>query len=91
MLETRKKVDSNVLYLEDENQDVPVLFFEDGKGDLCSFKAVRKVHEINRHKRKEQMIAVYRNAGWMSPELMSVIDCVINHCRVCQKFQKSIA
>ena len=37
------------------------------------------------------MIAAYRNAGWMSPELVSVIDRVVNDCRVCQKFQKSIA
>ena len=37
------------------------------------------------------MIAAYRNAGWMSPELVLVIDHVVNDCRVCQKFQKSIA
>ena len=54
--ETRKKIDSNVLYI-DENQDVPVLFLEDKEGVLCSFKAVRKVHEINRHKSKRRMIA----------------------------------
>ena len=91
VLETRRKFDSNVLYLEDENQDVPVLFLEDKEGDLCSFKAVRKVHEINRHKSKGQMIATYRNASWMSPEMVSVIELVVNNCRVCQKFQKSIA
>ena len=28
VLETRKKVDSNVLYIEDENQDVHVLFLD---------------------------------------------------------------
>ena len=37
--ETRKKIDSNVLYI-DENQDVPVLFIEEG--DLCSFRGVRR-------------------------------------------------
>ena len=38
--ETRKKIDSNDLYI-DENQDVSVLFIED-KGDLCSFSGVRR-------------------------------------------------
>ena len=89
--ETRKKIDSNVLYIEDENQEVPVPFLEDKVGDLCSFIAVRKVHEINRHMSKGQMISTYRNAIWMSPELVSVIDRIVNDCRVCQKFQKSIA
>ena len=55
ILETRRKKDSSVLFLEDK------------KDKLCSFKAVRKVHEVNRHKQKEQLIAAYRNAGWMSP------------------------
>ena len=45
------------------SQDVPINLLEDKEGDLCSFKAVRKVHEIDRHKRKEQMIAADRSAG----------------------------
>ena len=35
-------------------------------------------------------MAAYRNAGWMSPELANIIDRVINDCKVCQKFQKSV-
>ena len=46
ILETKKKQDSNVLFLED------------AEGDL--FKAVGKVHKINGHKRKEQLNAAYR-------------------------------
>ena len=64
---------------------------EDENGDLCSSKSVRKVHEVNRHKGKEQLIAAYRNARWMSPELSSSIDRVVKDCKVCQKFQKSVA
>merc|ERR1712080_343181 len=60
-------------------------------GELCSCKAVRKVHEVNRHKQKEQLIAAYRNAGWMSPELTGIITQVVSDCRVCQKFSKSVA
>ena len=36
-------------------------------------------------------MATYRNAGWMSPELTSIVDRVVNDCKVCQKFQKSVA
>ena len=52
---------------------------------------MRKVHEVNRHKQKDQLIAAYRKAGWMSPELMNVIHRVVINCKVCQKFSKSVA
>ena len=60
VLETRKKGSSNIFFKKD---DSGILFLEDKKGDLCSFKSVRKVHEVNHHKRKEQLMAAYRNAG----------------------------
>ena len=91
ILETKVKPSSSLLFVEDAPEDVPVLFLEDERGDLCSFKAVRKVHEINCHKSKEQLIAAYNNAGWMSPDLVTIIKRVVNDCRLCQKFQKSIA
>ena len=47
ILETRKKKETGVLFLEDAEKD------------LCSYKAVRKVHEINRHKKKDQLISAY--------------------------------
>ena len=72
VLETQKK--HNDLYLEDALGDkLGVLFLEDKEEELCSFKAVRQVHEVNRHKQKDQLIAAYRNAGWMSPELQNII------------------
>ena len=71
--------------------DLGVLFMEDKKGELCSFKAVKKVHEVNRHKGKDQLIQAYRNAGWISPEMTNIIERVVNDCKVCQKFKKSIA
>ena len=74
ILETKMKPDSSLLLVDDVTEDVPFLFLKDAEGDLCLFRAVRKVHEINRHKRKDQMIAAYRNAGWMSPELVTVIS-----------------
>ena len=87
VLETQKKKTSNVLYLEDAlGYELGVLFLKDKKEELCSFKAISKVLEVNWHKHKEQLIAAYRNAGWMSPELMNIIHQVLNDCRVCQKF-----
>ena len=74
-----------------KKQDSSILFLEDAEGDLSSYKAVRKVHKVNRHKKKEQMIAAYRNAGWMSLDLINVINCVVNDCKVGQKFEKSVA
>ena len=54
VLETRKKKNSNLFLLEDVSGK---LFMEDKEGDPCSFKAVRKVHEVNRHKGKEQLLS----------------------------------
>ena len=68
VLEAQKK--HNILYLEDALEDeLGILFLEDKEQELCSLKAVHQVHEINRHKQKDQLIAAYRNAGWMSLEL----------------------
>ena len=48
----------NVLYLENDLSDeLGVLFLEDKEEELCSFKAVRRVHEVNLYKLKDQMIA----------------------------------
>ena len=37
------------------------------------------------------MITAYRNTGWISPKLTNVIQQVVNDCKVCQKFSKSVA
>ena len=61
VLETQRK--KNVLYLEDAlGDELGVLFLEDKEEELCSFKAVRRVHEVNHHKQKDQLIAAYLNA-----------------------------
>lgn len=83
VLETRNKKEANMFLVEEDSR---ILFMNDKKGDLCSFKAVRKVHEVNRHKGKEQLMEVCQNAGWMGPEMAVIIDRVVNDFRVCQKF-----
>ena len=56
VLETQKRND--VHYIEDAfGDEMGVLFLEDKAGELCSFKAVRQVHEVNRHKQKDQLLA----------------------------------
>ena len=55
VLETRMRKESDLLFVENVLEDVPVLFLEDTRGELCSFRAVRKFHKIN------------DNTGWMSP------------------------
>lgn len=80
MLEMKLKPDLSLLFVEDVPEDVPVLFLEDARGELCSFQDLRKVHKINRHKSKEQLIAAYNNTGWMSPDLVTVINRVVNDC-----------
>ena len=59
VLETRKKKNASLFLVE---EDTEILFMEDKKGDLCSFKAVRKVQEVTRHKGKEQLLSAYRIA-----------------------------
>ena len=88
ILETRKRTSSSILFAED---DSGVLLVEAEKKDLCFFKSIRKVHEVNRHKGKEQLMAAYRNTRWMSPEMVNVINRVIDDCKVCQKFQHLVA
>ena len=73
----KKKKSSDMMFMED---DSAILFLEDAKNDLCSFKSIRKVHEVNHHKGKDQLIAAYRNAGWMSPDLVNMINSVFNDC-----------
>ena len=60
----KKKKNTEVMLVED---DTRILFLEDARDELCSFKAIKKVLEINYHKGKDQLISAYRNAGWMSP------------------------
>ena len=67
--------------------DSGVLFVDDEQGDLCSFKSVRKVHDVNHHKGKEQLMAAYRNTGWMSPELASIVERVVKPVRFARNFR----
>ena len=70
----KKKSNANLFFVE---EDSGILFVQDDKEDLYSFKSIRKVQEVNRHKGKDQLIGAYMNAGWMSPELANTIERVV--------------
>ena len=57
---------------------------------MDSFKAVKRVHEVNNHKSAEQLVGVYRNAGLMGPGTMKTIKEVVSNCKICQKFARSM-
>lgn len=46
---------------------------------------------MNNHKRKELIIYAYKNAGLMSPRVVNIKTRVVNDCKICQKFQKSVS
>ena len=50
ILETKKKKSLDLMFVEN---DTGILFLEDARDNLCSFKAIRKLHEVNCHKGKE--------------------------------------
>ena len=89
VFKTKKKHNSSIQYLEDI--DLNILFFEDEAGDLCFFKAGWKIYKLNCHKSREQLLAAYHNAGWMSPKLVNMITQVVNKCKDFQMFSKSVA
>merc|ERR1712034_11181 len=44
------------------------IFFAKEEGDLNTFKAIRKVHEVTNHKSAEQLVKQYRNSELIWPE-----------------------
>ena len=57
---------------------------------LTDFKSVRKIHERLNHKSKENLIHAYANADLLPKELKETIKKVVDQCKVCQKFRKSM-
>ena len=57
---------------------------------LTDFKSVRKIHERLNHKSKENLVHAYSNADLFTKDLKETIKKVVDQCRVCQKFRKSM-
>ena len=83
----------NALVLEtrrEEKQNVLIIYEDKNAEKLVSYNEIRKVHEVNNDKGKEQLIHAYTNAGLICPEVMTRIKRVVNDCKICQKFMKSV-
>ena len=50
VIESKNKSEQEKLYLEDKQED------------LITFKAIRKVYEVNNHRSSDQLVEAYRNA-----------------------------
>ena len=59
-------------------------------GVLTDFKSVRKVHERLNHKSKDNLAHAYSNADMLTKELKETIQKVVDQCKVCQKYWKSM-
>ena len=57
---------------------------------LTDFKSVRKIHERLNHKSKDNLVHAYSNADLLTKDLKETIKKVVDQCKVCQKFRKSM-
>ena len=57
--------------------------------DATRYTAVRKIHKILNHKKEDQMLFAYRNAGKLNPEVSKNIKAVIKHSEICSKNESS--
>ena len=57
---------------------------------LTDFKNVRKMHEKLNHKSKANLAHAYANADLLTKELKETIQKVVDQCKVCQEYRKSM-
>merc|ERR1712138_147501 len=84
---------SNHYGIEIENRSEKgeeILHAKGKEEELETYKAVKKVHEVNNHKSVDQLVAAYRKAGLMGPKTIKTIKDVVSNCSICQKFGKSM-
>ena len=48
-------------------------------------KAITKIHKVLNHKKIEQMVYAYNNAGKLNTEVRKLIKEVVNNCDICNK------
>ena len=66
------------------NNDEAVYLVKTEK-EVTSFKAVKKIHKVLNHKKKEQMYYAYMNAGKYNEDIKKTIDEVVEKCEICKK------
>ena len=75
-------IETTVAYINEE------VHIEDG--NISEYKKVKRIHEVTNHKREENMIYAYRNAGALTDDVHKMIKKVIENCKVCKKFKRSL-
>merc|ERR1711895_154824 len=80
----------NHVGIELEKREMEEILFMIENTEVENYKAIRKMHEGNNHKSADKLIVHYRRAGLIGPETVKIIKAVVNDCRVCQKFRKSL-
>ena len=78
--------------LKEKNLEESVMFIEEvfNLNIATDFKSIRKIHERLNHKSKENLLHVFANANLMTKEVKETISKVVDQCKVCQKFRKSM-
>merc|ERR1712082_417635 len=79
----------NHMAIEMSKAEDQILFTEEEE-KLQTLSAIRKVHEVNNHKSAEQLTKHYKTANLIGPDTIKTIKKVVQECRVCQKFSKSM-
>ena len=73
----------NHVAIEIEKRDIKeeeiffATYFAKEEGDLNTFKAIRKVHEVTNHKSAEQLLKHYRNTELIGPNTVKLIKQVV--------------
>merc|ERR1712112_399306 len=76
--------------IEKSNLKEEQIFFTEENEELNTFKAIKKVHEVTNHKSAEKLIKHYKTANLIGPNTIKTIKKVVQECKICQKFSKSM-
>ena len=58
--------------------------------DVQSYEKIKKIHEATGHKMEENLLYAYRNANKLDDSVRKSIKRVVESCKVCKKFRKSL-
>merc|ERR1712105_546205 len=70
-------------------KDEDAVFLVQEEEDIKTLKAVTKIHKVLNHKKKDQMLYAFRNAGKLDGDMRLLIDEVIDNCDICKKNSRS--
>ena len=81
----------STIELQMDSPDEEVVNFIDVNWlNVADYKGVKKVHKVHGHKSEVNLIHAYKVANLLTPKLKSTIKRVVDDCKICQKFRKSV-